>query len=69
MTTPGHNRLAECVRGASAAMLAASREAAERALEAGRLLIEAKGECRHGEVSGKMVGVRLLGISKPLTYS
>jgi hypothetical protein len=52
MTTLGHNRLgdlAERVRGANAAMHAASREAAERALEAGRLLVEAKEECRHGE--------------------
>src|SRR4051794_10417203 len=48
----GHNRLADLadrIREANAAMLAASQEAAERALQAGRLLIEAKGECRHGD--------------------
>src|SRR3954447_15723958 len=52
MTGTGHNRLgdlADRIREANAAMLAASQEAAERALQAGRLLIEAKGECRHGD--------------------
>jgi hypothetical protein len=41
--------LAERVRAAEAGMNAASQEIAERALEAGRLLLEAKDECRHGE--------------------
>jgi hypothetical protein len=42
-------QLAAGVRAAEAAMSAASHEMAERALEAGRLLIEAKARCRHGE--------------------
>src|SRR5215207_6415924 len=41
--------LAERVRAAEAAMNAASQEMADRALEVGPLLIEAKDECRHGE--------------------
>jgi Protein of unknown function (DUF3102) len=41
--------LAERVRIAEAAMTAASQEMAGRALEAGRLLMEAKEESRHGE--------------------
>src|SRR3954465_11092633 len=52
MTGTGHNRLgdlADRIREANAAMLAASQEAAERALQAGRLLIEAKAECQHGD--------------------
>src|SRR5689334_18301388 len=52
MSLAGHNRLAdlaERIRAANSAMLAASQEAAKRALEAGRLLIDAKAECRHGD--------------------
>ena len=52
MTIDGDNRLtdlAERIRSADQKMVAASREAAELALEAGRLLIEAKAECRHGQ--------------------
>ena len=50
MTIDGDNRLtdlAERIHSADQRMAAASREAAELALEAGRLLIEAKAECRH----------------------
>lgn len=52
MSTLGHNRLSDLagrVREAASAMQRASKEAAECALAAGRLLIEAKEECRHGE--------------------
>jgi hypothetical protein len=48
----GDNRLSDLagrIRDASEAMNAASHEAAERALEAGALLIEAKAECGHGD--------------------
>lgn len=41
--------LAERIREASAAMNASAIAAAEKAIESGRLLIEAKAECRHGE--------------------
>jgi hypothetical protein len=50
----GDNRLSDLagrIRDASDAMQAASQEAAERALEAGALLIEAKGECGHGHMA------------------
>jgi hypothetical protein len=52
MTIDGDNRLtdlAERIHSADQKMAAASREASELAPEAGRLLIEAKAECRHGQ--------------------
>lgn len=55
MTEPGHNRLAELANGIRQAhrdTRAAAERAAERALAAGTMLVEAKALVKHGEWAG-----------------